>query len=247
MALTAQGELLLGHARTMLRLDEEARSRLAGSTFSGRIQIGASEDFADSWLPFILRRFATRHPGVQLTVELDIGPRLFAAREAGRLDLVVGSKCRGRVRGRLLWKEPVVWASAEDLPGPLATGGAIPLALFPEPCPYREAAVAALGRKRRKWRVACVGSSVAGVRIAALAGLALTPLPQSALGHGLRDAGMAEGLPALPAVKFLLAFDEHDAAPPVRDLADLISRSAAREVGSALESRGYASPVARSW
>ena len=85
------------------------------------------------------------------------------------------------------------------------------------------------------------------MRIAALAGLALTPLPQSALGPGLRDAGAAEGLPALPAVKFLLAFDEHDAAPPVRELANLISRSAAREVGSALESRGYASPVARSW
>jgi hypothetical protein len=63
----------------------------------------------------------------------------------------------------------------------------------------------------------------------------------------LRDAGVAEGLPALPPVKFLLSFDEHGAAPPVDELADLINRSAAREVGSALESRGYESPVARSW
>jgi DNA-binding transcriptional LysR family regulator len=233
MALTAAGEMLLAHARTMLRLDEEARARLEGSTFNGRIRIGASEDFADSWLPFVLRRFGTRHPGMQLTVELGVGPKLFGALEAGRLDLVVGSECHGRPRGRLLWKERLVWAAAEDMPT-LGSGDAIPLAVFPEPCPYRAAAVAVLKRKRRKWRVSCVGSSVASVRIAALAGLAVTPLPESALGPGLRDAGGAGGLPALPTVKFLVAFNEHDAGAPVRELADVIGLSAGRELGSAL-------------
>jgi DNA-binding transcriptional LysR family regulator len=242
MALTAAGEMLLRHARTILRLDKEARARLAGSTFSGRIRIGASEDFADSWLPFVLRRFGTRHPAMHLTVELAVGPKLFRARQAGRLDLVVGSECRSNVRGRLLWKERLVWAAAEDLLTP-ASGDAIPLAVFREPCPYREAAIAALKRKRRKWRVAFVGSSVAGVRIAALAGLAVTPLPQSALGPALRDVGAAEGLPALPTVKFLVEFDEHAAAAPVRELADLICRSAGRELGSALRPSLTDSPL----
>jgi DNA-binding transcriptional LysR family regulator len=174
MALTAAGEIMLRHARTILRLDEETRARLAGSTFSGRIRIGASEDFADSWLPFVLRRFGTQHPGMHLVVELGVGPKLFAARQAGRLDLVVGSEGGSRVRGRLLWKERLVWAAAQDMLT-LATGDVIPLAVFPQPCPYRAAAIAALERKQRKWRVAYVGSSVASVRIAALAGLAVAP------------------------------------------------------------------------
>jgi DNA-binding transcriptional LysR family regulator len=243
MALTAPGEMLLGHARAMLQLDEEARAGLAGSTFSGRIRIGASEDFADSWLPFILRRFGTQHPGVQLTVELGLGPKLFKVLQAGRLELVIGSECRGRTRGRLLWKEPLVWAAAEDVPSALASSDELPLALFSEPCPYRDAALAALERQRRKWRVACLGSSVAGVRIAALAGLAVTPLPRSALGSGLRDVGVAGGLPALPDVKFLVAFDERGAAAPVRELAELIIRSAGRELGSALRPPSIEAPV----
>ena len=134
-------------------------------------------------------------------------------------------------------------AIAHGLPIVGTTGGAIPLALIPETCPYREAAVAELGRKRRTWRVACVGSSVAGVRIAALAGLAVTPLPHSALGPALRDVGAAEGLPALPTVKFLVEIDEHAAAATVRELADLISRSARRELGSALRPSLTDSPL----
>jgi DNA-binding transcriptional LysR family regulator len=133
----------------------------------------------------------------------------------------------------LLWKERLVWAAAPDMPT-LASGDVIPLAVFPQPCPYRAAAIATLKRKQRKWRVACVGSSVASVRIAALAGLAVTPLPQSALGPALTDARMTQGLPALPSVEFLVEFDEHAAAAPVRELADLITRSAGRQLGSAL-------------
>src|SRR5262249_11703437 len=41
MTLTAPGEVVLAHARAILRLDEETRSRLAGSTFGGRVRIGA--------------------------------------------------------------------------------------------------------------------------------------------------------------------------------------------------------------
>jgi DNA-binding transcriptional LysR family regulator len=41
-----------------------------------------------------------------------------------------------------------------------------------------------------------------GVRAAALAGLAITPLPASALIAGLRILGVEEGLPPLPDLEF---------------------------------------------
>jgi DNA-binding transcriptional LysR family regulator len=43
-----------------------------------------------------------------------------------------------------------------------------------------------------------------GVRAAALAGLAITPLPASALIAGLRILGVEEGLPRLPDLEFAI-------------------------------------------
>jgi hypothetical protein len=43
-----------------------------------------------------------------------------------------------------------------------------------------------------------------GVRAAALAGLAITPLPASALIAGLRILGVEEGLPLLPDLEFAI-------------------------------------------
>ena len=49
--LTSAGETLLGYARTILRLNEDARLRLSGARNVGRLRVGAGEDLADSWLP----------------------------------------------------------------------------------------------------------------------------------------------------------------------------------------------------
>ena len=46
--------------------------------------------------------------------------------------------------------------------------------------------------------------SLTGVRAAALAGLAITPLPASALIGGLRILGAKEGLPGLPDLEFAI-------------------------------------------
>src|SRR5262250_3635494 len=60
--LTSAGETLLGYARTILRLNEDARLRLSGVRHAGRVRIGANEDLTDSWLPEVLHRFGRHHP-----------------------------------------------------------------------------------------------------------------------------------------------------------------------------------------
>src|SRR5262249_14306372 len=69
--LTSAGEALLGYARTIIRLNEDAQLRLSGARHAGRVRIGVQEDLTDSWLPRVLQCFCRRYP--QLEVELEIG------------------------------------------------------------------------------------------------------------------------------------------------------------------------------
>src|ERR1700730_5355146 len=62
--LTSAGETLLGYARTILRLNEDARLCLSGVCRAGRVRVGASEDLTDSWLPKVLRRLGRQCPDI---------------------------------------------------------------------------------------------------------------------------------------------------------------------------------------
>src|SRR5215510_10278020 len=64
--LTSAGETLLGYARTILRLNEDARLRLSGVRQAGRVRIGANEDLTDRWLPEVLHRFGSHHPEIEV-------------------------------------------------------------------------------------------------------------------------------------------------------------------------------------
>jgi|ERR1022692_1207824 DNA-binding transcriptional LysR family regulator len=213
--LTPAGELLLSYARTILRLNEDARLRLAGGRAAGRLRLGAAEDLAHR-LPKLLRTFSREYPEVRIDVEIGIGMDLFKKMETEALDLAIGGVCMGHVGGSKLWKEPLVWAFASDveLPDPM------PLAFCPEPCAYREAALRALATTQHKWQINCTSSSLAGVRAIATAGIAVTPLPTHALSTGLRALGRADKLPSLPAVDYVLETNPSDTRPVVRAFAD---------------------------
>jgi DNA-binding transcriptional LysR family regulator len=224
--LTSAGETLLGYARTILRLNEDARLRLSGVSHAGRIRIGANEDLTDSWLPRILNRFGRQYPEVEVELEIGIGPRLFEMVETQELDLAIGSLCEGRTEGRRLWSDRLVWAfsASADVPSVL------PLAFFPEPCPYREAALRALAGSQQRWRIVSTSPSLAGVRAAAMAGLAVTPLPMQAIRPGLRILAAKHKMPKLADIEYVLRTRETDARPAVSVLAGLIQQIAGKEL-----------------
>jgi DNA-binding transcriptional LysR family regulator len=201
LELTQAGDTLYAYSRNILDLESEARAKLRGTPLRGRLRIGASEDFASAWLPQVLQRFRQWHP--EATVELKVGitADLLRQQERGRLDLVFGKQCsRVERSGALLWEEPLVWVYAADQP--LAAGEPLPLAVFPEPCVYRESAVAALSRTDRAWRIVFESSSMAGCLSAARAGFAVTVIADSQRIEGLRVLDRDDGLPALPMARF---------------------------------------------
>lgn len=210
LQLTEAGETLYAYARNILDLEREARARLRGSTIQGRLRIGASEDFAGAWLPEVLQAFRRRHRQASIELKVGITADLLRQQARGRVDVVFGKQCsRVEGEGELLWEEPLVWAWASACGPDLS--GEVPLAVFPEPCIYRESAIAALGAADRPWRVVFESSSMAGCLSAALAGFAVTVVARSQLREGLREPGPEARLPALPAARFY-AFS-HRASP----------------------------------
>lgn len=202
VALTDDGEMLLGDARRLLQLEEAARHRLTAPRLSGTVRLGVVEEIAGGSLPSALGRFAALHPGVKLEVQIGISAELIGQLNAGRLDVVFAKRPLGTSRGRLAWREPLVWAAAETFE--LVSGGALPLALYREKSVSREAALAALNNSELTWEIVYTSPSLTGVRAAALAGLAITPLPASAIIAGLRVMRSQEGLPSLPDLEFAI-------------------------------------------
>jgi DNA-binding transcriptional LysR family regulator len=202
VALTDDGEMLLGDARRLLQLEEAARHRLSAPRLSGMVRLGVVEEVAGGSLPSALGRFASLHPGVKLEVQIGVSAELIEQLNAGRLDVVFAKRPLGTSRGRLVWREPLVWAAADSFD--LLPGATLPLALYREKSVSREAALAALGDGDLAWEIVYTSPSLTGVRAAALAGLAITPLPASAIVAGLRVLGLADGLPRLPDLEFAI-------------------------------------------
>lgn len=224
VALTRDGEVLLGYALAILRLNESAQLKLSGAPNGVHVRIGASDDFMSAWLPDVLRRFEQERPGLTVEVRVANTGLLLAGMEAGELDVIVGSRCHGDQTGQLLWREPLVWAYAKGTaPDNLAP---LPLALFPEPCPYREAALAALAAAGRESRIAVVSPSVAGLRAAAAAALAVTPLNRSLLIPQLSALTGESNMPELPEVEFMVFSRPHGGPSEISDLANEIVEAA---------------------
>ncbi|TXH30665.1 MAG: LysR family transcriptional regulator [Burkholderiaceae bacterium] len=72
LALTAEGELLLGYADRLLALAEEARQALRPGEPGGRLRLGSMESTAASRLPAPLARLHQQWPAVAL--DLSTGP-----------------------------------------------------------------------------------------------------------------------------------------------------------------------------
>ncbi|HME23386.1 MAG TPA: LysR family transcriptional regulator [Acetobacteraceae bacterium] len=167
--LTPDGEAMVAFAEGILAASERAERYFAGAKLRGRLRFGASEDFVFSRLPEVLRDFTRLHPLVDLELTVGLSGCLNARLDEGEVDLVLAKRPEGDERGRLVWRDRLVWVGA---PGTeLDPRQPVPLILYPPPSITRARVLQALEDAGRPWRVACTSGSLTGLRAAALAGL----------------------------------------------------------------------------
>jgi DNA-binding transcriptional LysR family regulator len=218
--LTEEGELLVGYARRLLALNDEAFLAVAARGLQGAVRFGMTQDFAQGGLTRALSRFARAHPSLRLDLRVDRSERLAHAVQADELDLALAfSGLRGR--GELpLVTMPVGWFAHPSLV--LAAGDPVPLLVLDPPCGFRQSAIESLDRAGRAWRIALSSGSVSALWAAAEAGLGVVPRAALHVPPGVEPANEGWGLPALPPTGIYL-MDRGAGAPEAADqLANVI-------------------------
>lgn len=197
--LTAEGQVLLGYARRILKLHSEVLNTLREPHMVGAVRIGTPDDYVMRFMPGILARFAQAYPLVQVEVHCEPSGQLLQRQD---LDLTIVTREPGKEIGQLLRQERFVWAEAQGFSP--HEQKPMPLAMFNADCFCRAWACNALDAMEREYRIAYTSPSLSAIFAVVSAGLAVTAQLQSLITPDLRILGEAEGLPTLPMTSIVL-------------------------------------------
>ncbi|MCV2865223.1 LysR family transcriptional regulator [Albidovulum sediminicola] len=217
LTLTPEGEQLLGYARRMLELNDEALSRLTDAGFEGELRLGVPHDIVYPAIPRILGRFAALYPRVRINLMSSFTNLMHEAFARGELDLMLTTEEVIAPGGEELAARDLVWIGVE---GGIA-GQNRPLRLgFEEICRFRAIAQAALDDAGIPWEMGFSGRSNEAVMAMVAADLAVSVRMRGALPSGSVDIGDAGGLPPLGLVRIGLYDAGAEKGPVVEALKD---------------------------
>lgn len=195
IALTGQGEQLLGYARRLLALNDEAWGRMTNHAFEGELTLGVPQDIMYPNIPRVLRQFSQEYPRVKVLLTSDLTVELlhgFARRE---IDVVLTTEGEVGPGGETLLREPLVWVGAEGGQAwrsrPLRFGSTLR-------CIFRRPAIEALGAAGIPWELAVDSISCSTVEVSVIADLAIFVQLASTIPHRCEEIRHGGALPELP-------------------------------------------------
>lgn len=212
VGLTRDGELLLGHARRILQAHREALAEFDRMALSGEVTLGAPDDYASTFLPRILARFAESHARVHVELVCQPSTELVRRLAERAVDLALVTQGSGEHGGIVVRREPLVWVGSAQHRA--HEQDPLPLALFQPGCLFRKVAAESLAAQGRRSRIAYTSVSIAGIHAALESGLAVGALLRGTVRPGLRILDERQGFPPLPEVAIMLV-RAHSAPSPV--------------------------------
>jgi DNA-binding transcriptional LysR family regulator len=229
VALSDQGEVFLAYARRLLRLQDEALAAVNDRARPYALRVGMPDDYAEAVLPRILPAFAARHPNVRPHVHCTMSSQLLRRMAAGELDLAItirhAGQGSGQATGETIRQEELAWVAGPDYAD--APDAPLPLALFPEGCPYRARGINALLQAGRDWQLIYTTQSPTGIRIAVERQGAVTVNATRTTPANWRVMGPPDGLPELPTVDLELHRAPTAPAQPTEDFVELLTETLA--------------------
>ena len=220
LSLTQAGENLLGHAREILDANDRAVQSLNSNLLAGPVRIGVVEDFAETLLSGVLMEFTETYPDANVQVRVGGSAELQEQMHSDQLDVLL---CLGGGEDPLAIRTvPMRWLGNPDL----IRQDVVPLAVLERRCRFRDAALAALNKAGRPYRIVLETPSLTALRAAVESGLGITCRTTHVMDSVI---SASKALPPLPQVAYVrhVRSNPH---PAVGRLADLL-RTAALELG----------------
>ena len=148
VVLTSAGDKLLGNARRMLALNDEAITRLTAPAYEGTLTLGVPHDIAFPHIPCVLKRFAAEFPRVEVRLISTYTTDLKDRYDKGTCDLILTTERTEMPGAETLVSLPLVWVGAIN--GNAWRGRPLPLA-FERECIFRPLTTAALDSAGIPW------------------------------------------------------------------------------------------------
>ena len=172
MVLTEVGERMLGYAKSLIALNDEAVGATARPRLDGTVRLGVPPDFAETWLPAALARFVRLYPFIAIETTIERSPALAARLDRGELDLAMvfaaGTPDEARWSGTI----PMAWIGPRNYRRQARDPVGSPCSIHP--------ARSAPPQRRRSMGAALPGRSISVARALPAFG------PQSLLGSASR-------------------------------------------------------------
>lgn len=199
---TAAGERLAEQARRLIALHDGLVADMLGlEDLPATLRLGIHQHASDEILGRLVAEVARLRPGTGLDLRITHNAQLTAEIAAGELDLALplavvvdGAGQEGRAGQEGALPVSIDWRGTCE-----ATGAtALPLIAFRPPCIFRQAAIMALGRAGRRWRLVHEATDARSLAAALSAGLGIAAVPDVGRYDDIPHAPAGLGLPALP-------------------------------------------------
>ena len=193
--VTAAGQDLLSHARSLVETHDRLIDRATARRVSGRVRLGVGENHGGALFSRLRQHLHDGYTGVELDIVCQSCRVLEDETRQGELDLAIVTSLEEIRPATLLSRPRLHWVASPkfvfDDAAPLA------IACFPEGCPLREAALAALKCRDITWRISVCSPSEEVIRDAVSAGEAITVMTEGTVAADLRVVVRPSLLPPL--------------------------------------------------
>ena len=201
LTLTPQGEQLLGYARRMLELNDEALSRMTATAFEGELRLGVPHDIVYPAIPKVLKSLASHYPRVRVNLVSSFTNELKERFDHGEFDVILTTEEAERPGGEVLARRDMVWIGAPDgiawQQRPVRLG-------FSEACIFRPMAQSALDAAGIPWENAFDSRCEQAIEATVAADLGISVRIRGALPEGCVPIEGDNALPELGSLAICL-------------------------------------------
>ena len=222
IALTAQGEQLLGYGRRLLALNDEVFARLTHQAFEGEITLGVPADIVYPHIPGVLKRFAAAYPRVKVQLISSYTKRLKRLFDRGDCNVILTTETGIEAGAETLKTSPMVWVGS---PGGSAYK-ARPLRLaFEHASLFRTAVEQALDQAGMAWEIGVESDSSRTVEAGITADFAVHACLEGTSPNYIEQIDHKGQLSDLPRMNINLYAPMRGQMPLADELADFVRQA----------------------